>query len=112
MNRVYLDHNATTPLRPEARDAMIAGMDPVLDPDTYHFCTLTDQADASRAAAMALASFVEAEGISLILSDDVARQLDLQSDLPMKRITLNVYSDLEGVGLTAAVAKAGFRVRI
>ena len=29
VTRIYLDHNATTPLRSEARDAMIAAMDVV-----------------------------------------------------------------------------------
>jgi cysteine desulfurase len=36
MSRVYLDHNATTPLRPEARDAMIAAMDIVGNPSSVH----------------------------------------------------------------------------
>jgi len=36
MNRVYLDHNATTPLRVEARDAMIAAMDVVGNPSSVH----------------------------------------------------------------------------
>lgn len=36
MSRVYLDHNATTPLRVEARDAMIAAMDVVGNPSSVH----------------------------------------------------------------------------
>lgn len=36
MTRVYLDHNATTPLRPEARAAMIAAMDAVGNPSSVH----------------------------------------------------------------------------
>jgi len=36
MNRVYLDHNATTPLRMEARSAMIAAMDVVGNPSSVH----------------------------------------------------------------------------
>ena len=36
MNRVYLDHNATTPLRVEARSAMIAAMDVVGNPSSVH----------------------------------------------------------------------------
>ena len=36
MNRVYLDHNATTPLRAEARVAMIAAMDLVGNPSSVH----------------------------------------------------------------------------
>ncbi|TNF20332.1 MAG: aminotransferase class V-fold PLP-dependent enzyme [Rhodobacteraceae bacterium] len=36
MTRVYLDHNATTPLRAEARAAMIAAMDVVGNPSSVH----------------------------------------------------------------------------
>ncbi len=36
MSRVYLDHNATTPLRAEARAAMIAAMDQVGNPSSVH----------------------------------------------------------------------------
>ncbi|WP_435311870.1 cysteine desulfurase family protein [Primorskyibacter sedentarius] len=35
-SRVYLDYNATAPLRPEARDAMIAAMDVVGNPSSVH----------------------------------------------------------------------------
>ncbi len=34
--RVYLDHNATSPLRPEARDAMIGALDCVGNPSSIH----------------------------------------------------------------------------
>ncbi|MCF2904096.1 cysteine desulfurase [Octadecabacter sp. CECT 8868] len=36
MGRIYLDHNATTPVRSEARDAMIAAMDLVGNPSSVH----------------------------------------------------------------------------
>jgi cysteine desulfurase len=36
MDRVYLDHNATTPLRAEARAAMLAAMDVVGNPSSVH----------------------------------------------------------------------------
>lgn len=36
MTRVYLDHNATTPLRPEARSAMVAAMDVMGNPSSVH----------------------------------------------------------------------------
>lgn len=36
MARVYLDHNATTPLRAEARVAMVAAMDVVGNPSSVH----------------------------------------------------------------------------
>ena len=36
MSRVYLDWNATTPLRPEAKAAMIAAMEVVGNPSSVH----------------------------------------------------------------------------
>ena len=36
MKRIYLDHNATAPLRPEARAAMIEAMDIVGNPSSVH----------------------------------------------------------------------------
>ena len=36
MNRVYLDYNATTPLRPEAKAATIAAMDVLGNPSSVH----------------------------------------------------------------------------
>lgn len=36
MSSVYLDHNATAPLRPEAREAMLAALDSVGNPSSVH----------------------------------------------------------------------------
>jgi cysteine desulfurase len=36
VKRIYLDHNATAPLRPEAREAMISTMDVVGNPSSVH----------------------------------------------------------------------------
>ena len=36
MSRVYLDYNATAPLRPRARDAMVAAMDVIGNPSSVH----------------------------------------------------------------------------
>lgn len=80
---------------------MIAAMAPVLDPETYHFCVGPEALMPE-----AIASFREDEGLSLILTDEVAAAHGLKSDLPMRRITLTVHSALDGVGLTAAVATA------
>ncbi len=81
--------------------AMISGMVPVLDTTLYHFCMAEEAL-----LPYALASFREDEGLSLILTDQVARAHGLPTDLPMRRITLSVHSALDGVGLTAAVATA------
>jgi hypothetical protein len=87
------------------RAAMIRGMAPVRRPGTFVFATLSGEA-AAAAIPQALATFLEDEGLSLILPRDAAEALGLDCDLPMACITLSVHSALDGVGLTAAVAGA------
>ncbi|MBO6777271.1 MAG: ACT domain-containing protein [Marinibacterium sp.] len=82
--------------------AMIAGMAPVLEEAEWCFVTGADPA----LAALALASFQEDEGLSLILPLAVVRDQGLAVDLTMRRIKLSVHSALDGVGLTAAAATA------
>ncbi|WP_397542267.1 ACT domain-containing protein [Roseovarius salis] len=86
--------------------AMIAGMAPVRDPATWHFCTVADAAGAALHFPEALAIFREAEGISLVLDAQAAARHGFDTGLPMARITLSMHSALDGVGLTAAVARA------
>ena len=86
--------------------AMVAGMAPELDPRTWHFCTVADDAVAALHFPEALAIFREAEGMSLILPAEAATRHGFDTGLPMTRITLSVHSALDGVGLTAAVAQA------
>lgn len=86
----------------EARE-MIAGMTPELKPGHYVFCAAGDQNWASLAP---LAMFREAEGVSLILERHAAEAAGLPLENPMALITLNIYSALDGVGLTAAVSGA------
>lgn len=81
---------------------MISGMRPVLDDEIFHFCSIPERSDPAIAAALAV--FREDEGVSLVLSEREARRLDLPRTMPMRRITLSVFSALDGVGLTAAVA--------
>ena len=83
---------------------MIVGMTPMRRAGEFVFATVDpDTADAALLRA-AIGSFHEAEGLSLILPRDVAKARSLPDQAPMACITLNVYSSLEGVGLTAAVA--------
>lgn len=85
--------------------SMIAAMAPELVPGTWHFCAC----DARREAAFlprALATFREKEGVSMILDAAAANALGAPMDQPMRQITLNVNSALDGIGLTAAVAQA------
>ena len=86
------------------RTAMIAGMRPQLVPGAFHFCTLSDPVQISQAMPDAVGSFHEAEGLSVILPEATAQLLGLATGNPMRQITLQVFSGLDGVGLTAAVA--------
>lgn len=80
--------------------AMIAGMAPELDPRRWVFVAVTPDR-APELLGAALGTFREAEGVSAIVPADLA------GDAPVfARIVLTVQSDLEGVGLTAAVATA------
>lgn len=90
-----------------SRHEMLAGITPVLrQGEAWVFCTTQDGELADRLAASALARFREDEGITLIVLADQAARLGLGASAPMSRIVLEVFSALEGVGLTAAVAGA------
>lgn len=88
------------------RLAMIASMTPELRPGRFVFCALNEVplSNAMRDGAMCL--FREAEGVSVLLTVDLAEAEGLPVDMPMSQITLQVYSSLAGVGLTAAVSAA------
>ncbi|MDN4476250.1 ACT domain-containing protein [Demequina sp. SYSU T00192] len=47
----------------------------------------------------------ESEGVTVVLREDDARALDLPHEFPSARITLEVHSSLEAVGLTAVFAR-------
>jgi cysteine desulfurase len=66
-SRVYLDHNATTPLRPEARAAMIAAMDVVGNPSSVHGEGRAAKAVIERARAQVAQAF-GAEGADIIFT--------------------------------------------
>ncbi len=65
--RVYLDHNATTPLRAEARDAMIAAMDAVGNPSSVHAEGRAAKAIVEKARAQ-VAEAVGASGADVVFT--------------------------------------------
>ena len=85
---------------------MISGMMPKRRPGDFVFATTTDRALAETLLKDAISVFHEDEGLSMILPMALAKAAGLNVDQPMCCITLNVYSSLDGVGLTAAVSKA------
>ncbi|MEX0348675.1 MAG: cysteine desulfurase family protein [Paracoccaceae bacterium] len=67
MTRIYLDHNATTPLRPEARAAMIAAMDLVGNPSSVHAEGRAAKALVEKARAQVAAAF-GADGADVVFT--------------------------------------------
>lgn len=85
---------------------MLGGMKPVPKEGAYFFCTTNDATIAALLLHRCLAVFREDEGIALVLAEDDARQHGFDLSMPMCRIVLEVFSALDGVGLTAGVAMA------
>ncbi len=67
MTRVYLDWNATAPLRPEARVAMMAAMDVVGNPSSVHAEGRAAKAVIERARAQVAAAF-GADGADIVFT--------------------------------------------
>lgn len=85
---------------------MIAGMKPELIPGVFVFVSTTSPTLIASLSSHAIATFREEEGLSLLVPIHLAERSGIEVSQPMRCITLNVYSSLEGVGLTAAVSKA------
>lgn len=86
--------------------AMLAGMKPVLKHGSFVFCSTSDAALAEQARPAALNWFRKDEGTAMILELEVAASLGFDTAMPMNRIVLEVFSALDGMGLTAAVSTA------
>ena len=83
---------------------LIVQMSPSLDDQIWAFVSV-DDVSSEYLAEHALATFRETEGTTLIVPWERAEEFDVSSE-PMARITLNIHSSLEAVGLTAAVSQA------
>ena len=85
-------------------NTLIASMAPELDSETFVFASVLHP--TAKMYSLAKGMFVEKEGVTLILQETIAHELEIKADGPYACITLNVHSSLEAVGLTAAFAKA------
>ncbi len=79
-------------------------MSPFMDSEEYIFCTV--EGDLSSYLHLnPIGSFVEEEGLTLILPLNSAINAQMNYESIFKKITLSVHSSLDAVGLTAAVAE-------
>jgi len=84
-------------------DLLLKSMSPEIQPGEYVFCTV-DGRGSDYGHLEPLATFREAEGLTLILLVESAEQARLTVESRFRQITLTVHSSLAAVGLTAAVA--------
>jgi len=89
---------------------LLRALRPVLNDGSYVFAVLPRDADSG--ALEPLATFREAEGVTVVLEEERARLAGLRVLFRAAWITLTVHSDLQAVGLTAAVAGALTRANI
>jgi hypothetical protein len=83
---------------------LLHSMNPVLNRGVYAFVALSGGSMPDRAEP--IATFRENEGLTLILEEQQAKDAGLAVLFRTAWITLTVHSDLQAVGLTAAVATA------
>ena len=84
-------------------DELLRAMQPALVDAEFVFCTVTG-ALAEYVVLNPVATFIEPEGLTLVLEKSVAEQAKLEFEGVYRQITLTVHSSLDAVGLTAAVA--------
>jgi uncharacterized protein len=94
------------PKRVPERDlaTLLVMLKPALDPREWVFCCVDRSFPV--AEVRPLLTFRETEGLTIVVERAVAEEHDLDYAFPSSRITLRVESDLESVGLTAAVTAA------
>jgi hypothetical protein len=83
---------------------MISGMEPVLNPGVYVYTSVPHGTDVANTDS--IASITEREGVSLVVSESQALEKGLPILFRCAWITLNVHSDLNAFGLTAAFSRA------
>ena len=78
-------------------------MSPMLDAADYVFCSVNGKL-GDFIHLSPLATFVEEEGLTLVITQQLALANNLSFGSCFKRISLMVHSSLDAVGLTAAVS--------
>jgi hypothetical protein len=83
---------------------LIQNLRPTIRPATYVFCSVAGALYGALSHTNPVACFAEAEGLSLVITQESADQEGLAYQGSFRCISLQVHSSLQAVGLTAAVA--------
>ena len=84
-------------------DKLLRSMSPKLTETEFVFCTVSG-ALKEYVELNPISTFIESEGLTLVIEKSVAEKSGLPFEGTYNQITLTVHSSLEAVGLTAAVA--------
>ena len=84
--------------------ANLQGIEPVLNPGTFVFATVPEGMVFDFRGV--IAAIHEPEGMSVVITESQARETGLLAVYPCAWITLQLKSDLDSVGLTAAFSTA------
>lgn len=85
---------------------ILVKMNPVLNGDEYVFCTLPHLSAEALLRLNPISTFQEEEGVSLIVTREVADRNGISYDSVFKRITISLHTSLDAVGLTALLSTA------
>lgn len=85
-------------------EELLRSLNPVLNSGVYVYCSIPDGREIPDLPSVG--QFRETEGMTLILTEDVALEAGLEILFRAAWISLKVHSDLSAVGLTAAVSIA------
>ncbi|MCB0685529.1 MAG: ACT domain-containing protein [Saprospiraceae bacterium] len=83
---------------------ILSFLNPILNAGIYVFAVIPDHSGV--VPKEAILTFKEKEGVTIIIRETLARDLDLTYSFPSRWITLDVLSSLNSVGLTAVVSSA------
>lgn len=83
---------------------LLRSITPTLKQGVYTYCLVPHGSDVQAFAPVV--TVVEDEGVSIIVSEEVAQAAGLEVLFRAAWITLTVHSDLQAVGLTAAFSNA------
>jgi hypothetical protein len=89
---------------------LLRSLRPTLNEGVYVFTSISPGTDIS--SIEPIATFRETEGLTIVVDEQQAQKAGLPVLFPAAWLTLTVHSDLQAVGLTAAVATALAQVNI
>ncbi|NWC65687.1 ACT domain-containing protein [Cedecea sp. P7760] len=84
-------------------EILLSNAAPELNPGKYVFCTLASPSAEIKDAA--IVTVREAEGVTLVLPQDLADKHAVSYDYVASWVTLKIHSSLAAVGLTAAFSR-------